>query len=101
MQAIIRQGGKQYVVEKDTVFQVSRINEEVKEIKLEVLATYDDKGSNIGSPVLEGAEVVAEIVEHLKGPKIDVRKYKSKNKYRRKIGHRDYLTTLKIKSIKS
>jgi len=101
MQAIIRQGGKQYVVEKDTVFQVSRINDEAKEIKLEVLATYDDKGVNIGNPVLESAEVVAEIVEHSKGPKIDVRKYKSKNKYRRKIGYRDYLTTLKIKSIKS
>lgn len=100
MQAIIRQGGKQYVVTQDTVFKVSNINTEAKEIKPEVLAIYDDKEVKLGSPIVEGAEVVAEIIGNSKGPKLDVYKYKNKTKYRRKIGHRDYLTTLKIKSIK-
>ncbi len=100
MQAIIRQGGKQYVVTQDTVFKVSNINTEAKEIKPEVLAIYDDKEVKLGSPIVEGAEVVAEIIGNSKGPKLDVYKYKNKTKYRRKIGHRDHLTTLKIKSIK-
>lgn len=101
MQAIIRQGGKQYVVGPDTVFHVSNLNSEEKQIKLEVLAIIDGQKSVFGTPVIADAEVIAEVVENSQGPKLYIYKYKNKTKYRRKTGYRDQITTLKIKSIKS
>ncbi|HPH78762.1 MAG TPA: 50S ribosomal protein L21 [bacterium] len=100
MQAIIRQGGKQYIVQEGTTLTVSKINSDTKEIKPEVLAIYDEKSINLGTPVVDQAEVVAEIIGEKQGPKLHIYKYKNKNKYRRKTGHRDQLSVLKIKSIK-
>jgi large subunit ribosomal protein L21 len=100
MQAIIRQGGKQYLVQEGTVLSVFKINSEEKEIKPDVLAVYDEKSINLGTPVVENAEVVAEIIGEKQGPKLHIYKYKNKNKYRRKTGHRDQLSIIKIKSIK-
>lgn len=100
MQAIVRQGGKQYIVSQDSILHVSNINTSEKEIKLETLAIFDKGEINLGTPVLEKAEVIAEVLGNSKGPKLYIYKYKNKTKYRRKNGYRDSITTIKIKSIK-
>ncbi|MBU0648180.1 50S ribosomal protein L21 [Patescibacteria group bacterium] len=102
MQAIIRQGGKQYLVKVDDVIHVSKIDPgKSEELSPEVLAVFDDKKIELGAPVLDKAKVSVEILGDRKSPKIHVYKYKNKTNYRRKIGHRDHQTTIKITSIKS
>jgi large subunit ribosomal protein L21 len=65
----------------------------------EVLLVSGEEGVKIGSPLVEGAKVKATIVAHERGPKIIVFKYKSKKRYRRRSGHRQELTRLRIEAI--
>jgi large subunit ribosomal protein L21 len=99
--AILETGGKQYKVRPGDTLQVEKLPAESGEtIELDrVLMLSDDDALSIGSPLVEGAKVVAEVVDHHRGPKIIVFKYKSKVRYRRKTGHRQSLTTLRIKEI--
>ncbi|MFA4930766.1 MAG: 50S ribosomal protein L21 [Patescibacteria group bacterium] len=100
MQAIIRQSGKQYVVKENDIIKVAKVDDQTsKEISLETLAVFDDKKVEIGTPALTKAKVTANIIGNNQGKKLHIYKYKSKTKYRRKIGHRDQMTTLQIKSI--
>lgn len=91
--AIIKSGGKQYLVTGNQDILVDRINTEDKNIKLETLMTFD--GEN-GSVNLDVQPIQAEIVEHLKGDKIRVAKFKSKVRYRKVNGFRAALTKLRI-----
>ena len=99
MQAVVRHGGKQYVVTENTELRLPKITTDAKTINLEVLAIIDEKNNQIGTPNLPEAKVVAEIVSDLKGKKLYIRKFKNKAKYRRKTGYRDQQTIIKIKSI--
>ncbi len=103
MFAIIRTGGKQYKVSKDDQITVEKIDAEAgKKIEIEdVLMVSDGKKTTIGTPAVKGAKVVAEIVEQTRGDKIIVFKKKRRQNYRRKKGHRQNLTVLKIKDIKA
>ena len=58
-----------------------------------------DGETHIGTPLVDGARVVAEVIEHLRGEKILVFKYKNKVRYRRKFGHRQHVTRLVVESI--
>lgn len=99
--AVIETGGKQYRVEKDTVLSVERFgSEEGQSVEFDqVLAVSDGNELTIGAPVVEGAKVTASVVENYRGNKVVAFKKKRRKGYRKKIGHRQELTKLKIESI--
>ena len=101
MYAIVQTGGKQYKVSKDEIINVEKLDVEVgAKINLDVLMTVDgDKVVN-GNPFVKNAEVVAEVVEQGKSDKVLVFKYKAKKNERKKQGHRQPYTALKIVSVK-
>ena len=99
--AIVETGGKQYRVEPGQAIVVEKLNgEEGSTIELErVLLVSDDSSTTIGTPLVDGAKVVAEVEKQAKGDKIIVFKYKPKVRYSVKNGHRQQLTKLAIKEI--
>jgi large subunit ribosomal protein L21 len=100
--AVVESGSKQYRVQPGQLIKVDKlVGEENGEVRLEkVLMISDDAGAvTIGTPVVEGAAIRATIVEQGKGEKIRVFKYKSKKRYRKTMGHRSRITTLKIEEI--
>jgi large subunit ribosomal protein L21 len=99
--AVIETGGKQYRVEKDTVFSVELLGvEEGETVEFDqVLATSDGSELTIGTPVIESAKVTATVVENFRDKKIYAFKKKRRKGYRKKIGHRQGLTKLKIETI--
>jgi len=101
MYAVIKTGGKQYKVAKNDVILVEKLPGEAgAEVELdEVLLVGDDKGQTVGSPLVDGAQVVATVLEQTRGDKIIVFKKKRRQNYRRKAGHRQDLTALKITDI--
>lgn len=101
MYAIVVTGGKQYKVCQDDIIRVEKLDANVGDkIKLDVMMLVDDAKVVNGNPLVENAEVVAEVVEHGKEDKVVVFKYKAKKNYRRKQGHRQPFTALKIVSVK-
>src|SRR5439155_19827793 len=103
MYAIVETGGKQYRVKPGDTIAVERIAGEPGEVldlgRVLLVAGNGDAAARIGSPGVEGAVVRAEVVEHARGEKIIVFRYKSKVRYRRKTGHRQALTRLRITDI--
>ena len=99
--AVIRTGGKQYTVREGTTLQVERLpGEPGDSLELgDVLMVSDGDTITVGAPLVAGAKVLAEIVEHGKGEKIHVLKYKPKVRYRKRTGHRQQYTKLAIKQI--
>ena len=99
MFAVIKAGGKQYKVAKDSVIKVEKIDGKpgAKIEFSEVLMIGDsNKPSVIGTPTVKGASVTAEIVEQTRDPKIIVFKKKRRQNYRRKAGHKQEVTRVKI-----
>ena len=100
MYAIVETGGKQYKVEKDQVINVEKLEANVGDkVNLDVLMLVKDGAITSGNPYVKDAKVVAEVVEQGKADKIVVFKYKAKKNYRRKQGHRQPYTALKILSV--
>ncbi|MFA5966903.1 MAG: 50S ribosomal protein L21 [Patescibacteria group bacterium] len=103
MKAVIKTGGKQYLVSEGDVLVIEKLPEEAgaKITLSDVLLVSDDEGKDVklGTPVLEGAKVEAEVVEQVKADKIRVFKMKRRKNYRKTIGHRQKLTQIKIISI--
>jgi large subunit ribosomal protein L21 len=99
--AIIRTGGKQYRVEPEQLIDVDSLPAEVGSTveMTDVLLIAGNGDVKVGRPVLEGARVIAEVVEQGRGPKIIVFKYKSKTRYRRRRGHRQGYTRLVVRQI--
>ena len=100
--AVIETGGKQYRVQKNDVVAVELLeNAEVgQKIELgRVLALNDGSGLKIGSPVVAGAKVTAEVVAEFRAPKVVAFKKKRRKGYHRKVGHRQDLLKVKIESI--
>jgi large subunit ribosomal protein L21 len=104
MYAVIRAGGKQYRVAPEDVLDIDRISGEPGD-NLEfadVLLLGGGEGEpQIGAPLVSGATVAAELVEHRRGEKIIIFKKKRRQNYRRKKGHRQELTTIRITQILS
>lgn len=104
MYAVIRTGGRQYRAEPGQEIDVERLPyEEGESIDLtDVLLVVSDSGeASVGQPVVDGALVKATVVTQGRGRKIFVWKYKPKERYRRRRGHRQYFTRLRIDSITS
>ena len=101
MYAIIESCGKQYkVAEGDVVFFEKLDTEEGKKVTFkEVVLLSDDKKVEVGAPYVKGAKVEGKVVEHGKGKKIIVYKYKAKKNYRRTQGHRQPYTKVQITKI--
>jgi large subunit ribosomal protein L21 len=99
--AIIESGGKQYRVEAGALVALERIPGDVgTRVELDrVLLVSDGNTVRVGHPTLSGAKVVSEIVAQTRGKKIDVFKFKRRKKYRRKTGHRQELTQVRIAEI--
>jgi len=99
--AVVETGGKQYKVSAGDTVHVEKLPFEVGEkIELDrVLLVADGNEVQVGQPTVEGAKVLATVTDHLKGPKIIVFKYKPKERYRRKKGHRQSYTRLTIDEI--
>ncbi len=101
MYAVIRTGGKQYKVAENDVLTIERLDGE-KEGELSfsnVLALHDGKDIQIGAPFVQGAVVTADILSQSRGDKIIVFKKKRRQGYRRKKGHRQLETVIRITAI--
>lgn len=99
MKAVIKTGGKQYIVEKDSVIYVEKLDVEAgKTITFDNVLMVDGK---IGNPYVEGAKVTAKVEKHGKQKKIVVYKYKPKKNYHRTQGHRQPYTKLVITKIEA
>ncbi len=103
MFAVIKTGGKQYKVAKDDILVVEKLEAETgkKVVFDNVLMAGSDADVKVGSPTLKGAEVSAEVLEQRKGKKVIVFKKKRRQTYRRKKGHRQNETVVKITGIKA
>ncbi|TAK04735.1 50S ribosomal protein L21 [Patescibacteria group bacterium] len=100
--AIVRTGGKQYKVAEGQTLRIEKVP--VKEgdvLDMDVLLVADGEGKavQIGQPVLTGAKVTARVVSHGVGDKVSVVKYKPKTRYKRRVGHRQPETMVKIEKI--
>ncbi len=101
MFAVVQSGGKQYKVCENDVISVEKLANAVGDkVKLDVLLISDNGSVVAGNPIVAGAVCEAEVVAHGKGDKIVVFKYKPKKNERKKQGHRQPFTQLKILSIK-
>ena len=98
--AIIQTGGKQYRVAEGDVIDVEKLEVEAgSETNLDVLLVSSGTDLQVGTPMLTGATVTAEVVDQHKGDKVIAFKYKRRKGYHRTVGHRRQLTRLKIKTI--
>ena len=94
--AIFQTGGKQYRVKPGDVIKVEKLNADGT-VEFDQVLMLDDK---VGAPFIDGARIVAQVVEQKRAPKILVFKKKRRQNYRRTRGHRQYITVLKITEIK-
>jgi large subunit ribosomal protein L21 len=101
MYAVIKTGGKQHRVSEGDVLSVEKIEGAKGDTVVfdEVLMVTKDEEIRVGTPFVEGAKVVGEIVAQKKGPKIVVFKMKRRKSFHKKTGHRQPLTQMKIKEI--
>ena len=100
--AIIRTGGKQFKVSPGDIVRIPTLEEKNEGDSVEfteVLASGDGKAVQIGSPTVDGARVTGTVVKNGRGPKIIVFKFKKRKQYKRKQGHRQNFTAVKIDSI--
>ena len=95
--AIFQTGGKQYRVANGDIVKVEKLNA-TGTIEFDQVLMVGDKG---GTPFVDGAKVIAEVVEQKRADKILVFKKKRRQNYRRTAGHRQFITVLKIKEIKA
>ena len=102
MYAIVEHQGFQYRVTPEQVVQISKTEGEPgSTLTLErVLFLHDGENAKVGAPVVENAAVEAEVVSHGRGKKIVVGKFKRRKDYRRKKGHRQDYTEIRIKAIR-
>ncbi|RBW59899.1 50S ribosomal protein L21 [Tenacibaculum sp. E3R01] len=101
MYAIVEIAGQQFKVAKDQKVYVHRLQEaEGSKVTFDKVMLVEDKGNvTIGAPAIEGAGVTAKILGHLKGDKVIVFKKKRRKGYKKKNGHRQYLTEIQIEGI--
>jgi large subunit ribosomal protein L21 len=101
MYAIIRTGGKQFRAEPGKTLRIPSLNVDAGETVTfdEVLLGATDDDVKVGAPLLSGAAVTAEIVKHGKGEKIIIFKHKRRKNYRRKQGHRQKFTEVRVNEI--
>ena len=103
MYAVIKTGGKQYRVEQGSTIRVEKLSgDKGATLELnEVLLVADGENVKVGAPTVDGAKVTAEIVGQELGPKLLIFKFRRRKAYRKKTGHRQQYTALKITGIQA
>jgi len=101
MKAVVKVGGKQYLVAEKETLLVDRLPDGTKELALDALLTIDGDKTVVGAPLVSGVKVSAKVVEaEVKGDKIRVIRYKSKKRVHKENGHRQKYSQIQITSIK-
>ncbi len=98
MFAVIKTGGKQYLVQKGETLKIEKINvDKGKSVDFDALLVFDEEGNELklGTPMLPN-KVTGEVIEHGRAKKISVVKYKPKIRYKKRVGHRQPFTKVKI-----
>ena len=99
--AVVKVGGKQYIVAEKETLLVDLLPEGTKELTLDALMVIDGDNTKVGKPTVEGVKVSAKVVEDLvKGEKLRVIRYKAKKRVHKEIGHRQKYSKIEITSIK-
>jgi large subunit ribosomal protein L21 len=98
MQAVIASGGKQYLVEKDQELDLELLGDKTS-MEFDVLLLIDGGNVKVGTPMVSGAKVHAQVLEEVKGEKIQVLKFKPKKRIKRLTGHRQHYSRVKITKI--
>jgi large subunit ribosomal protein L21 len=99
--AVIKVGGKQYLVAEKETLRVDLLPEGTKELALDALLVIDGDKTTVGDPTVKGVKVAAKVVEEeVKGEKLRVIRYKSKKRVHKEIGHRQKYSIIEISSIK-
>jgi large subunit ribosomal protein L21 len=103
MFAVIKTGGKQYKVSQNDILEVEKINAKTGELIRfnEVLAVEDNGVITFGKPTVSNAVVTAEVIEEFKDDKVLIFKKKRRHNYRRKKGHRQIVTKVKVTAIET
>jgi len=108
MYAVIATGGKQYRVQPGETIHIEKLSDDKGEPRAsgavtfdQVLLVADGENVKVGAPVVQGATVAAEVVASGRGEKLLVYKYRRRKGYRRKTGHRQAFTAVKITAINS
>jgi len=101
MLAVIKTGGKQYLVEPGKKLKIEKLEvEEGKEVIFDDVLLFEEGGKlEIGEPLVQGAQVIGKVLRQGRSKKVVVFKYKPKKRYKVKKGHRQYFTEVEIKTI--
>ncbi len=101
MKAVVKVGGKQYLVSEKETLMVDLLPEGTKELDLDALLIIDGDKTTVGAPLVKGVKVKAKVVdERVAGDKIRVIRYKSKKRVNTQTGHRQKYSKIEISSIK-
>lgn len=102
MYAIVRSGGRQHKVAVGDVLEIDRISDEAgSSVQLQPVLLVDGEAVTSDKSALESASVTAEVLAETKGPKIRILKFKNKTGYRKRQGHRQRYTKVKVTGIES
>ena len=100
MKAVVRVGGKQYIVSEKETLLVDRLPDGTKELDLDVLMLVDGDKSTVGTPLVKGATLKAKVLEEeVKGDKIRIIRYKSKKRVHKEMGHRQKYSRIEVGKI--
>lgn len=99
MQAVIKTGGKQYLVRDGETLEVELVANETNKLELEPLLIIDGEKVLVGAPIVSGAKVAVEVLGETKGDKIKVLKFKAKKREQKLTGHRQHYSQIKITKI--
>lgn len=99
--AVVKVGGKQYIVAEKETLLVDLLQEGTKELTLDALLVIDGDKTTVGTPTVKGVKVTAKVVEDLvKGEKVRAIRYKSKKRVHKEMGHRQKYSKIEISAIK-
>lgn len=99
--AVVKVGGKQYIVAEKETLLVDLLPEGTKELTLDALLVIDGDKTQVGKPTVKGVKVTAQVIEDLvKGDKVRVIRYKAKKRVHKENGHRQKYSKIEITSIK-
>ncbi len=99
--AVVKIGGKQYIVAEKETLLVDRLQDGTKELTLDALLTFDGKTTKVGTPTVKGVKVNAKVIEpEVKGEKLRIIRYKSKKRVHKETGHRQKYSKIQITGIK-
>ena len=99
--AVVKIGGKQFIVAEKETLLVDLLQEGTKELTLDALLVIDGDKTQVGTPTVEGVKVIATVIEDLvKGEKVRVIRYKAKKRVHKENGHRQKYSKIEITSIK-